>query len=307
MRRTSLPFRAVCVSLLVLGACQDVPTAVVSAPRAPQAAPSNSAGQHLGQVPFYCVEGRRAPSAGGWQTRLDTLFFPRAELDEGGRKVRFQYRRSTAGGNLLHAGDCEVPYTEAALRRVDRFFGIQKDGAAEQFRERQGMITTQGCVTDNGCLLDPLVVVAPPPEIPPCDACNYYPGGGGYGGSGGGGDWGGTGGGEDKSAYEEGPLLWGTCVLALVGSTYSIWQVADKFESWYRAYKDAEGAERLWQATVENNADPYIQQLYEYQYKQAHQRQVDAAGVVGEATRTSYSALLAAGFACGATVLLPTP
>ena len=306
MRRRSSSFRSVCVSLLVLGACQDLPTAVVPAPRAAGAAASGNAGEHLGQVPFYCIQGRRVPAeAGGWQARLDKLFFPRAELDEGGRKVRFQYRRSTTDGKLLAAADCEVPYTEAALRRLDRFFGIQRDGAAEQFRARQEMITIQGCVTDGACLIDPLVIVAPPPEIPPCDACNQYPGGGGYSEGGSWGDWGGSG--EEKSAYEEGPLLWGACVLAVVGSSYTIWQVADKFETWYRAYKDAEGAERLWQATVENNADPYIQQLYEYQYKQARQRQVDAAGAVSEATNTSYIALFGAAVACGATALMPTP
>jgi hypothetical protein len=67
-----------------------------------------------------------------------------------------------------------VPYTEAALRRVDRYLGVEKGGGADQFRARQGMITTQGCVTDGMCVLDPLVVVAPPPEpsdLLPCAGC----------------------------------------------------------------------------------------------------------------------------------------
>ncbi len=305
MKTKSGASRVLCAALVVLSACHDLPTAVVTAPRDPSHA-TTSAGQHLGEVPFYCVQGKRA-AEGRWQTRLDTLFFPRAEL-AGGRTVSYQYRLSTSDGKLLSAADCVVPYTEAALRRLDRFFRVQKGGGAEQYQERQGMITTQDCVTneETGCFIDPLVVVAPPPEIPPCDACNYYPGGNtDGGGDGGGGTSGGSGG--SGSAYEQGPLLWGACILAMVGSNYSIWQVADKFDAWYRAYQNAQGTQRLWRATVENNASPFIQQLYEYQYKQAYQRQQDAAGAVSEATNTSYFALAGAAIACGATVLIPTP
>jgi hypothetical protein len=96
-------------------------------------------------------------------------------------------------------------------------------------------------------------------------------------------------------------------VLALLGTTYSVWQVSDKFQTWYTAHPDAAGAQALWQATVQNSADPCIQQLYEYQYKQARQRQEDAKGAVSEATSTTMFALGAAAIACGAAALLPTP
>ena len=133
-------------------------------------------------------------------------------------------------------------------------------------------------------------VCVPPP--PPTDENTVDPRENG-GGSGGG-----------TSEYEQGPIVWAVCALAVAGSTYSVWDVADEFENWYGAYKDASGAQRLWQATVQNRADPYIQQLYEYQYKQARQRQEDAKGAVEKATGASAFALAGAALACGATLLI---
>jgi hypothetical protein len=92
-----------------------------------------------------------------------------------------------------------------------------------------------------------------------------------------------------------------------VGSSVSIYSVADSFQSWYDAYQNAQGAYNLWQATIQNNADPAIQQLYEYQYRQAYQRQQDAASAVSSATNTSVMTLVGAGVACGALALAPTP
>jgi hypothetical protein len=73
------------------------------------------------------------------------------------------------------------------------------------------------------------------------------------------------------------------------------------------AWQDALGIYALWQATVENNADPVIQQLYEYQYRQALQRQEDARGGVVSATKASSFTLGLAALGCGALALAPTP
>lgn len=119
-----------------------------------------------------------------------------------------------------------------------------------------------------------------------------------------------TGGGDssgDSQAYAQGPIAWGGCILGIVGSTVSIYDVADKFESWYNAYQDAQGAYNLWMATVQNNADPVIQQLYEYQYRQAVLRQNDAKEDVVSATQTSGFTLGGAALVCGALALAPTP
>jgi len=323
--KRSLTVRGLSAVLLFLAACQDLPTSVVT--REPAGLRQlSSAGRHIGEVRFYCVEGRRSRTAAtGWETRVDTLFFPRAELDGAGRHVLYHYRQSSAGGKPLSAADCVVPYTEAALRRVDRFFLIRDGGGAEQFKTRQGMVTILSDCTnrqDSQCLLEPVTVVAPPAQPPTCEACGstQRPRDGGDGDGDGGSDNGGwpSGGGDsadggdedpdqEQSAYKEGPLLWAACILALMGSTYTVAEVAGKFEAWYKAYQDAEGAQRLWQATVQNNSPSSTQQLYEYQYKQARLRQEDARGDVASATNASYFALATAAIACGATALVPTP
>lgn len=87
----------------------------------------------------------------------------------------------------------------------------------------------------------------------------------------------------------------------------SVYDVLDKFQAWHTAYVDATGAFDLWQATVQNGSDPTIQQLYEYQYRQARQRQEDAKSSVSSATDTSYFALASFAIACGAFALAPTP
>ncbi|HET7463012.1 MAG TPA: hypothetical protein VFJ82_17295 [Longimicrobium sp.] len=112
---------------------------------------------------------------------------------------------------------------------------------------------------------------------------------------------------DADQAYTQGPIAWGACILAIGGSTLSVYDVLDKFEAWHDAYVDARGAYALWQATVQNNAEPAIQQLYEYQYKQARQRQEDAKGDVSSSTNMSFVALGSFALTCGALALAPTP
>lgn len=327
MTRKSYGTRIVCAVVLALTACRDLPTAV--APPAParsaEARAALERGLHLGQSPLVCVLGRPAPApATGWQTRRDTIFLPRSEYDARGPMVRYFFWRLAPGGGIAHTASCTVPYSEAALRRVDRHFGVERGGGADQFVVRQEMLTTQSCVEDentNACVFDPLVVTAPPREdSDPCVArpheCTDKFGSGSENWWSDPNPWGGGGSGgnppppentDPAKSYEQGPLLWGACVLAMVGSTYSISQVAGKFETWYKAYRDAEGAQRLWLAAVENNAEIAIQMQLEYQYKQARLRQEDSAGAVSEATHTTYFALFAAAAACGATALIPSP
>jgi hypothetical protein len=96
-------------------------------------------------------------------------------------------------------------------------------------------------------------------------------------------------------------------VLGIVASTVSLYDVADAFQNWYDAYQAAQSAQRTWQMTVENNAPATTQQLYEYEYRQAYQRQEDAKAAVAGATHSSYWALGGAAIACGAAALAPTP
>lgn len=112
---------------------------------------------------------------------------------------------------------------------------------------------------------------------------------------------------DADQAFSEGPVAWGICILAIGGSSLSIYDVLDKFKTWHAAYLDAKGAYDLWQTTVQNGADPAVQQLYEYQYRQARQRQEDAKSDVSAATNMSYMALGSFALACGAVALAPTP
>jgi hypothetical protein len=165
------------VLLVLSAACQDAPTLPTVAASAGTAVARVSQGQHQ-RVPFYCTLGRYSPAAGaGWETRADTLSFPPGELDAAGRTVRYDYKISFTDGRPLASANCLVPYTEGALRRVDRRFGIKDGGGADQYRARQGMVTTQGCVKDEntGCVMDPLVVTAPPKDNTMSDPCEIDP------------------------------------------------------------------------------------------------------------------------------------
>lgn len=185
-------------AVAVLAACHDAPSPV--APQLQRASASLSTlpgdqGRHVGAVPFVCTSIRRVETpAVTWPMQRDTLFFPRGELDQGGRTVRYVLRQHTTDGALHYAAFCDVPYTEQALRRVDRYFGVQKAGGAEQFVAR-GEIKTPSCVIGGVCVLEPLHVEAPPKEneekeLCPVDAfgndlCSPNTEGGGGGGPGG--------------------------------------------------------------------------------------------------------------------------
>lgn len=217
--RTALVPRAwlarVAVLTAVATACEDLPTGSVPTPTHSTNTAHTSAGLRLGETPSYCAVSRRAPStASGWQTRPDTIFFPRSEVDAAGRKVRYDYRQSLSDGRNLVFGTCIVPYTEAALRRVDREFGVRSGGGAEQFKTRQERITVQGCVSDGGvCPLEP-IYVNPPPVEPSDGGGTPEPDGHAPGGSTGSGT-GGTPAGEEPTPEEEADAA--TCPSILSG------------------------------------------------------------------------------------------
>jgi len=308
MHQRSILTRAVSAFLLTLTACRDLPT-VTPATQPPVATRTASAGLHTGQVQFFCVLGRRAPStASGWQTRIDTVFFPRAELDEGGRKVVLQFWQPGVDGKMQSGAHCVVPYTEAALRRVDRFFGVEKNGAADQFRARQGMITTQGCVSDGMCVLDPLVVVAPPPEptdFPPCSGCDApYPGPpipGGDGGTGGGGS------GGSGDAYSEGPGAFALCVGALAGVMIGTATLKMYMDAVYTTAGAVDSERRMLDALLQNGGSPEMIQLYQTRWENARSRYNGAITNLAIASGGSALTLIAAVGACSPALLLPTP
>jgi hypothetical protein len=175
-------------AIVVSAACQDVPTTSRAVADVPVAV---ARGLHSGQVPFTCALRLRAKHPGGspYMSRQNTYYFPRSEINEGGQLVQYSLRQVARDGGVVFIATCMVPYTESALRRLDRHFGISTGGGAEQFVSRQGIISTQGCVSsEEGCVLEPINVTVEQPtdDYDPCDYdpvwCSGWGGSGGYGG-----------------------------------------------------------------------------------------------------------------------------
>jgi hypothetical protein len=121
--------------------CNDTSTNVVRAPSAgPVLLSSMPDGSRVfGLVRLSCVLARRDPmSPARLQTRTDSIAFSRGDLDPQGRTAIYRFRRMTAKGALAFAAECEVPYTEQALHRVDQRFGVRAGGGADQFRRAKG-------------------------------------------------------------------------------------------------------------------------------------------------------------------------
>lgn len=308
--------------LFLAAACTEAPTSPDLPARVGEANPFLSAavsspGHAEGLTPFPCTFAIQ-DETGAFRSRQAQVKFPRPELHPDGARRAYLYR-GYAGTELVLVARCVIPATDAAVGRVGRAFKLD--------RGAHGGITTMGCVTtEEGCTLDPVVVDA-------CVGGGTYPncdsGTGGndedydacydLGSCGGSGDWdwgGGGGGGGTPSAeptpYDQGPLLWAACVLAVIGGTYSVDVVADKFVAWYEAHRALVAAQRSLNAVLGMQRDgavfdeAYIA-LLAYKVEQAKQRRDDAVGAVKEATGVSVLTLLGAGVACGAAAVAPTP
>jgi hypothetical protein len=135
-----------------------------------------------------------------------------------------------------------------------------------------------------------------------------------------GGDGGGTGSGSGGSGgtvsppaaptpFNEGPLAWAACVLAVLGATYSVDQVAGQFSDWWEAQRAYESAKRMLDAIYANpqGVSQETTALWEFRVEYQRDRVVAARSAVMDATNTSYWALGTAAVGCGAAAFLPTP
>jgi hypothetical protein len=193
---------AIVAAVIMLTACQgqDTSTNVMIPPSAGVLSSAPDGSQAPGLVQFACVLGRRDPrSPTFWQTRTDSMAFPRGDLDPQGRTVTYRFRRLTPRGALAFAANCAVPYTEQALRRVDQHYGVSAGGGADQFKARHGSITIQGCVTGGTCQLVEVVATGctnPDWTMGEDGVCRSSRDGTPDDTGGGGADWGGGGGGS---------------------------------------------------------------------------------------------------------------
>ncbi|HKP75423.1 MAG TPA: hypothetical protein VJT67_07745 [Longimicrobiaceae bacterium] len=269
-----------------------------------------------------------------WRYSARAVRFSPDELASDGATILYRFKGYVNGADLVSWITCEIPATAAAVRRLDHGFAIPQ---ALRARAGWGALAkgspsgTAGMraprfdtvCDETGCHLDGLTVSAcyyggiypncnPNPSSlanMQCGALDPYCGG--FGGSNDDSGWTTYGNGTapegDPQAFNQGPILWAGCVLAMAGSTLSVMDVLSAFQDWYSAYQNATGAYNLWQATIQNGASPETQQLYEYQYRQALQRQEDMKRAVSSATNISYLTLGGLALACGAAILAPTP
>ena len=333
MHRRSLVVLAACGAVFA-AACGDSPTAIDRSPPPSLAAslePSAPGAEMGGGLTCQASTRTQGALGGPWRHAIRTVRFAREELAPDGATLTYRFLGHGASG-LVSWVICEVPATEKAIRRLDRGFGVSRAISRAQLPSASrapGARTSPGPRYDTvcnatGCQLDGMTVYAcyyggTYPNCNPnpnslanmqCGALDPYCNG--FGGSyyeGGG--WTTTGSGNspqgDPVAFPQGPLLWAGCVLAMAGSTLAVADVMGAFKGWHSAYLNAVGAYNLWQATIQNGASPEIQQLYEYQWRQARQRQEDAKQGVSSATNISYLALGGFAVACGAAILAPTP
>jgi|GEM_PF-3582831 len=302
----------------LVSACSDAPT--LQSPGEGGAARTyrTDVAARRGGAAIACVT-RVARTSGphAWTAAATVVRFPAAELDPDGRTIAYRYRGYTPTNQVVAGVDCLIPATDAAISRMNRRLKVDRwDRVGSGSSSPGARLSVSGAGYGDVALL-PVTGVATwcgEGQIGTYPHCwnttsgTVSPTDGDAGDDGW--DWGGSDGGtapDAAAAFSEGPLAWTICVLGFVGSTMSVLDVADKFQTWHTAWQDALGIYALWQATVQNNADPVTQQLYEYQYKQARQRQEDALGDVHSATNMSYVTLGLAAFACGALALAPTP
>jgi hypothetical protein len=199
-------YAATLALLFFVVACADAPTTTEPA-GAVKAVPFRSSvvngpPRAEGLTPVPCTFAIRTDHE-GFRSRQAQVNFPAAELHPYGARRAYLYRRY-AGAELVLVAHCAIPATDAALRRMDRTFNVDREV------QRPGGITASGCVTtEEGCTLDPVIVDAcvGGGTYPDCDTAydEDYDACYDFGDCGGSGDWewsGGGGGGEGASEEE---------------------------------------------------------------------------------------------------------
>lgn len=268
MKRISLR-RTVLGAVLLSSACQDLPSgphAGSSRSVEPAGAATGRATAHPGLVAFRCVVSLAAPEGqSGFLSLRKTIYFPRAEVDPGGRTIPYVYAEASQT-EWFSGATCTIPRTQAAIRRMDRTFQVDRDGAVRtERRHRPGEISLMGCVQDGMCTLEGITVTAPERTSQnrsayqlvgddPEDTGTPYDGWDYSGGTFIGGEteetWVSDGDTDGDGDYlDEGPIAFGMCVAgrlgpggwgAIGGTALAAWEL-------WGAYTDSRNALNEWQ------------------------------------------------------------
>ena len=316
--------------------CRDLPTAAAGDVRNQPDFPSRASRNVGTRSRFECLVSSPAV-LGRYRfryARMNMAFPDSADAPHGATRL-YLIRVQAPGQQPVAAANCRIPATRGAVAEMDRL--VKRLGGSRSPSTQTSSVYLpgdprfavaatggprydSGCVTSSsGCTLEPIGVTVPPYggggwASGPDDACGgWMCWDKSYQDYGGGDSWDpgaptGTSSGDPK-AFEEGPLLWAGCVLAVVGSGMAIDQVADAFKTWYDAAQNLQAEQRVMDSLHANqdNVDPGSYQVEQYRLEQAQQKAADAAGNVSSITNVSYVALAAAAVACGASVLMPTP
>lgn len=185
-----------------------------------------------------------------------------------------------------------------------------------------GSSSSVGCVqTEQGCPLEPVTVTGCMygGTYPDCDSgieedydiCDFGACGGGGGGGGGGTPGGGTGGGgspwSPADPNDQGPGAFTMCMATLLGLMVPTASLDPLGRNLWEARNHYHTTRNMYDAVMQNNADPATQQLWELRLEIARNGYHDAATNYALAVGATGAMVGAAAVACSPGMLLPTP
>lgn len=296
--------RAVSVLLLGVMACQDLPT--TTQPGAPESPSYGKADTPPVADPiFYCNTSMRAaegPNAYVYDFLL--LGFSSSDRAWDNSVLKLKVVFQARGERPTAIANCLIPRTASALESAQRVLNVPPGSRVHwsviQARSPGEDFNLQGCVSDGYCIIDGVTAVAPPPEDP-CARGDCWDRGDGEGG--GDGSGGGSWGGENPEPDEDGPMVFGACVLAVIGATVSVYVVADAFRSWYDTALSIDRVKRILQMDLEHS----VRIAYQLELDRLLERWNDQKSNISLLTGGTALALGVAAVSCAPTMFLPTP
>jgi hypothetical protein len=177
-------------TVLLAAACQDISTM----PNVELgAALERGAASGTGLVSFPCTVSRRTPE-GPYRYAYERgrIGFPQPAVHDAGATTTYSFVVQGNDAQPLYVAKCVIPSTLAAVRHMDRVFGVRREGSGSSAADR-GDLQPMGCVIDGVCLLEPIVVYARASDCATAGCPGYSnpqalttdPWGGGGGGGGG--------------------------------------------------------------------------------------------------------------------------
>jgi hypothetical protein len=324
-RKNRLP-AILMLAALAVSACQDFPTAApverqpIRSPDVPYSPLSR------GTPEYVCFTSELSPGREHpYHYTSVTLHFPATELGDGQTRM-FRLHVQAAGQAPTIAASCRIPNTRAAAERLyntlarglahrarleplrytaprnepPRYVDTRRQVGAVPPRPRMD-VASDPC-GGSGCTLDPLIVIGTPSseEWPDADwgwgsqGDTYYSGG--YGDT-----W--------DPAAEEGPILgFIICMVGFVGAGFTIYDVYDTARQLAESKQVMESNQRTYEMYIQQpEQDPATRLMLEYMWQQSKLVYTADAHTLAIKIAQSDAAVIGAAFACGGSLVSPTP